>query len=71
MACWSRHSLHAVCCMCHMSHSVEVAERNHSPVLQSCPDAIEDVFDSKLHIVGGVGITIGIILVCLGLFRFF
>lgn len=40
------------------------AERNHSSVLQSCPDAIDEVFDSKLHIIGGVGITIGIILVC-------
>lgn len=33
------------------------------PVLQSCPDAIEEVFDSKLHIIGGVGITIGVIMV--------
>lgn len=40
------------------------AERNRSSVLQSCPDAIDEVFDSKLHIIGGVGITIGIILVC-------
>ncbi|XP_024911721.1 CD9 molecule a isoform X2 [Cynoglossus semilaevis] len=30
---------------------------------KSCPDAIEEVFDSKLHIVGGVGIAVGIIMV--------
>lgn len=33
-------------------------------MLQSCPDAIDEVFDSKLHIIGGVGITIGIVMVC-------
>lgn len=32
-------------------------------VLQSCPDAIDEVFDSKLHIIGGVGITIGVVMV--------
>uniref|UniRef100_A0A3B4BGR8 Tetraspanin n=1 Tax=Periophthalmus magnuspinnatus TaxID=409849 RepID=A0A3B4BGR8_9GOBI len=32
-------------------------------ITKSCPDAIEEVFDSKLHIIGGVGITIGIIMV--------
>ena len=32
-------------------------------MLQSCPDAIDDVFDSKLHIIGGVGVTIGVIMV--------
>lgn len=31
-------------------------------MLQSCSDAIEEVFDSKLHIIGGVGLTIGIIM---------
>lgn len=35
----------------------------HASVLQSCTDAIEEVFDSKLHIIGGVGITIGVIMV--------
>lgn len=38
-----------------------------SPVVfsfsQSCPAAIEEVFNSKLHIIGGVGIGIGIIMV--------
>ncbi|KAM9808295.1 CD9 molecule a [Neosynchiropus ocellatus] len=29
---------------------------------KSCPQAIEQVFDSKLHIIGGVGLTIGIIM---------
>uniref|UniRef100_A0A1A7WUF1 Tetraspanin n=1 Tax=Iconisemion striatum TaxID=60296 RepID=A0A1A7WUF1_9TELE len=32
-------------------------------IIKSCPDAIEEVFDSKLHIIGGVGITIGIVMV--------
>ncbi|XP_072241876.1 CD9 molecule a isoform X2 [Leuresthes tenuis] len=32
-------------------------------IMKSCPDAIEDVFNSKLHIIGGVGITIGVIMV--------
>uniref|UniRef100_H2RV56 Tetraspanin n=2 Tax=Takifugu rubripes TaxID=31033 RepID=H2RV56_TAKRU len=32
-------------------------------ITKSCPDAIDEMFDSKLHIIGGVGITIGIILV--------
>ena len=30
---------------------------------QSCLDAIDEVFDSKLHIIGGVGISIGIVMV--------
>lgn len=38
-----------------------------SPVVssppQSCPAAIDEVFNSKLHIIGGVGIGIGIIMV--------
>lgn len=37
-----------------------------SPVFslsQSCPSAISEVFNSKLHIIGGVGIGIGIIMV--------
>lgn len=41
----------------------EKAERNHACVLQSCPDAIDEVFDSKLHIIGGVGVTIGVVMV--------
>ncbi|CAI5664302.1 CD9 molecule a isoform X2 [Oreochromis niloticus] len=32
-------------------------------ITKSCPDAIEEVFNSKLHIIGGVGITIGVIMV--------
>ncbi|XP_075998032.1 CD9 molecule a isoform X2 [Genypterus blacodes] len=31
-------------------------------IVKSCPDAIDEVFDSKLHIIGGVGITIGVIM---------
>ncbi|AWP08517.1 Tetraspanin isoform 3 [Scophthalmus maximus] len=31
-------------------------------IAKSCPDAIDEVFDSKLHIIGGVGITIGVIM---------
>lgn len=43
----------------------------HACVLQSCTDAIEEVFDSKLHIIGGVGITIGVIMVSeCGRFKF-
>ncbi|XP_031658021.1 CD9 antigen-like isoform X4 [Oncorhynchus kisutch] len=34
-----------------------------SLITKSCPDAIDEVFDSKLHIIGGVGITIGVIMV--------
>ncbi|XP_075945144.1 CD9 molecule a isoform X1 [Anarhichas minor] len=32
-------------------------------IAKSCPDAIDDVFDSKLHVIGGVGITIGVVMV--------
>nr|XP_020469060.1 CD9 antigen isoform X2 [Monopterus albus] len=32
-------------------------------ITKSCPDAIDEVFDSKLHIIGGVGITIGVVMV--------
>ncbi|XP_005729961.1 CD9 molecule a isoform X1 [Pundamilia nyererei] len=32
-------------------------------ITKSCPDAIEEVFNSKLHIIGGVGIAIGVIMV--------
>ncbi|XP_058502191.1 CD9 molecule a isoform X1 [Solea solea] len=32
-------------------------------ITKSCPDAIDEVFDSKLHIIGGVGIAIGIVMV--------
>uniref|UniRef100_A0A3P9D1B2 Tetraspanin n=1 Tax=Maylandia zebra TaxID=106582 RepID=A0A3P9D1B2_9CICH len=39
------------------------AQRNYYYLLQSCPDAIEEVFNSKLHIIGGVGIAIGVIMV--------
>lgn len=31
--------------------------------VQTCPDAIDEVFNSKLHIIGGVGIGIGVIMV--------
>ncbi|KAM6961078.1 CD9 molecule a isoform 2-T2 [Aplochiton taeniatus] len=32
-------------------------------ITKSCPDAIDNVFDSKLHIIGGVGVTIGVVMV--------
>lgn len=32
-------------------------------IIKSCPDAIDEVFDSKLHIIGGVGIGIGVVMV--------
>ncbi|XP_069018736.1 CD9 molecule a isoform X1 [Embiotoca jacksoni] len=32
-------------------------------IIKSCPDAIDEVFDSKLHIIGGVGVTIGVVMV--------
>lgn len=32
-------------------------------IIKSCPDAIEEAFNSKLHIIGGVGITIGVVMV--------
>ncbi|XP_026142891.1 CD9 molecule a isoform X1 [Carassius auratus] len=32
-------------------------------IAKSCPDAIEEVFSSKLHIIGGVGIGIGVIMI--------
>jgi len=31
-------------------------------IAKSCPDAIDEVFDSKLHIIAGVGITIAVIM---------
>lgn len=45
------------------SSDLEEADRKRVFVLQSCPDAIDEVFDSKLHIIGGVGITIGVVMV--------
>lgn len=32
---------------------------------QSCPAAIDEMFNNKLHIIGGVGIGIGVIMVSL------
>ncbi|KAM9480663.1 CD9 molecule a isoform 1-T1 [Clarias gariepinus] len=32
-------------------------------IIKSCPDAIEKFFTSKLHIIGGVGIGIGVIMI--------
>ncbi|XP_065139696.1 CD9 molecule a isoform X1 [Paramisgurnus dabryanus] len=32
-------------------------------ITKSCPDAIEEVFNSKLHIIGGVGIGIAVIMI--------
>lgn len=59
-------SLHAVCYACHTTSHVQHRCKLKGIVasaLQSCPDAIDEVFDSKLHIIGGVGITIGVIMV--------
>uniref|UniRef100_A0AAY5ELI5 Tetraspanin n=2 Tax=Electrophorus electricus TaxID=8005 RepID=A0AAY5ELI5_ELEEL len=32
-------------------------------MMKSCPDAIDEVFNSKLHIIGGIGIGIGVIMI--------
>ncbi|XP_072551267.1 CD9 molecule a isoform X2 [Salminus brasiliensis] len=32
-------------------------------IIKSCPDAIDEVFNSKLHIIGAVGIGIGVIMI--------
>ncbi|XP_034169110.1 CD9 molecule b isoform X1 [Pangasianodon hypophthalmus] len=32
-------------------------------VTKSCPSAIDDLFNSKMHVIGGVGIGIGVILI--------
>ncbi|XP_030588188.1 CD9 molecule a isoform X2 [Archocentrus centrarchus] len=56
---------------CGPSGKVEETDRETCPkgepleefIIKSCPDAIDEVFDSKLHIIGGVGITIGVIMV--------
>ncbi|XP_057204475.1 CD9 molecule a isoform X2 [Triplophysa rosa] len=32
-------------------------------ITKTCPDAIDEVFNSKLHIIGGVGIGIGVIMI--------
>ncbi|XP_029909441.1 CD9 molecule a isoform X2 [Myripristis murdjan] len=32
-------------------------------ITKGCRDAIDEVFDSKLHIIGGVGVTIGVVMV--------
>ncbi|XP_062403821.1 CD9 molecule a isoform X1 [Sardina pilchardus] len=32
-------------------------------ITKSCPDAIDEVFNSKLHIIGGVGIGIGVVMI--------
>lgn len=45
----------------------------HGPasLLQSCPAAIDEVFNNKLHIIGGVGIGIGLIMVSLPLMHMY
>ncbi|MEQ2187818.1 hypothetical protein GOODEAATRI_008514 [Goodea atripinnis] len=55
----------AVCYFYLYLSTVEHKERefSYAYLLQSCPDAIDEVFDSKLHIIGGVGITIGVVMV--------
>lgn len=67
MVYWSLHALRlsVMCALPQVMFSIglEKAESNHACVLQSCPDAIDEVFDSKLHIIGGVGITIGVVMV--------
>lgn len=63
---WSLHSLKPSVPYHHKSCigiDSEKVERNCACVLQSCPDAIDEVFDSKLHVIGGVGITIGVVMV--------
>uniref|UniRef100_A0A3P9NGS0 Tetraspanin n=1 Tax=Poecilia reticulata TaxID=8081 RepID=A0A3P9NGS0_POERE len=45
------------------SSCCKARELNYFYLLQSCPDVIDEVFNSKLHIVGGIGITIGVIMV--------
>lgn len=34
-----------------------------SPPNQSCPTAIDEMFNSRLHVIGGVGIGIGVVMV--------
>lgn len=51
------------CYVWHISSHVEHMKAERMCVLQSCSDAIEEVFDSKLHIIGGVGLAIGVIMV--------
>ena len=67
MVYWSLQSLRlsVMCAIPQVMFSIGLgkAKSNHACVLQSCPDAIDDVFDSKLHIIGGVGIAIGVIMV--------
>ncbi|KAK2101484.1 hypothetical protein P7K49_019150 [Saguinus oedipus] len=37
--------------------------RTPALTLSSCPDAIKEVFDSKFHIIGAVGIGIAVVMV--------
>ncbi|KAM4734607.1 CD9 molecule a isoform 2-T2 [Anableps anableps] len=39
------------------------AESLEKFIIKSCPDAIDEVFNSKLHIIGGIGITTGVVMV--------
>ncbi|KAL3061601.1 hypothetical protein OYC64_009708 [Pagothenia borchgrevinki] len=56
---------------CGPTGTVEEADKDTCPqgelleelITKSCPDAIDEVFDSKLHIIGGAGITIGVVMV--------
>ncbi|XP_023249657.1 CD9 antigen-like, partial [Seriola lalandi dorsalis] len=34
-------------------------------ITKSCPNAIDEMFNNRLHIIGGVGIGIGVIMVSL------
>lgn len=67
MVYWSLHALwlSAMCAIPQVMFSIglENLKGIMLVVLQSCPDAIDEVFDSKLHIIGGVGITIGVVMV--------
>uniref|UniRef100_A0A3Q3AU87 Tetraspanin n=1 Tax=Kryptolebias marmoratus TaxID=37003 RepID=A0A3Q3AU87_KRYMA len=38
-------------------------KHNVAFLFQSCPEAIDKVFDSKLLIIGGVGITVGVVMI--------
>ncbi|XP_029289095.1 LOW QUALITY PROTEIN: CD9 molecule a [Cottoperca gobio] len=56
---------------CGPTNTVDEADKDTCPrgepleelIAKSCPDAIDEVFDSKLHIIGGASITIGVVMV--------
>lgn len=52
-------------CLCALQRFSSIKDKYgyHGDLLQSCPDAIDEVFDSKLHIIAGVGIAMGVVMV--------